>query len=141
MSSNHSLGSSQSGNDVFNLRNPISSLALTPASNTNSTTVVRTNPTSSSSDVRTAPTNKSNTISTFSAHDGASKRLLAEYQQLQKNPVEGVAYVRPRESDLFNWDVAFFGAPDTPYQGGYFKVYFSEIIQIILVNFSKIYYF
>ena len=57
-----------------------------------------------------------------SVTDAASKRLLQELQQLQKNPVEGVAYVRPRDDNLFHWEVAFFGAPDTPYQGGYFKV-------------------
>ena len=59
---------------------------------------------------------------TPTADDLANKRLLKEIKELNESPVEGVAYATPQKNNLFLWDVAFFGAPDTPYQGGYFKV-------------------
>ena len=71
---------------------------------------------------RTAATRKTTPFTQFTASDPASKRLLHELKQLELNPVEGVAYVKPKDDSLFEWDVGLFGAPDTPYQGGYFKV-------------------
>ena len=52
-----------------------------------------------------------------------SKRALSmEFKALQKEPVEGFTVTIPNDSDIYTWQVAIFGPPDTPYQGGYFKV-------------------
>ena len=49
-------------------------------------------------------------------------RLSGELKSLQREPVEGFMVTLPNEEDLYTWQVAIFGPPDTPYQGGYFKV-------------------
>lgn len=126
MNSSHTSTSPQPGSGGTNQRHP------EPAQNSNDSSG---NPVANSTTPRTAGSTNIPGVRTEatcvtkkpmpSVTDAASKRLLQELQQLQKNPVEGVAYVRPRDDNLFNWDVAFFGAPDTPYQGGYFKVRFS----------------
>ena len=41
---------------------------------------------------------------------------------LQEEPVEGFRVKLLNEDNLFEWEVAIFGPPDTLYQGGYFKV-------------------
>lgn len=51
----------------------------------------------------------------------AAKMLCKEYQNLQKEPVEGFCIVKVDESDLYEWIVAIFGPPQTLYEGGYFK--------------------
>jgi len=51
-----------------------------------------------------------------------SKRALnMEFKALQREPVEGFL-VTIQDNDFYTWQVAIFGPPDTPYQGGYFKV-------------------
>lgn len=45
-----------------------------------------------------------------------------EYKSLQEEPVEGFRVKLLNEDNLFEWEVAIFGPPDTLYQGGYFKV-------------------
>lgn len=50
------------------------------------------------------------------------QRLAGELKSLQNEPVEGFMVTLPDDEDLYCWQVAIFGPPDTPYQGGYFKV-------------------
>lgn len=52
----------------------------------------------------------------------AVRALSLEYRGLQDEPVEGFCVKLLNEDNLFEWEVAIFGPPDTLYQGGYFKV-------------------
>ncbi|MGH0168419.1 UNVERIFIED_CONTAM: hypothetical protein FKN15_054855 [Acipenser sinensis] len=61
------------------------------------------------------------------AHRGQSvassqKALMLEMRNLQEEPVEGFRITLVDEADLYNWEVAIFGPPNTHYEGGYFKV-------------------
>lgn len=47
---------------------------------------------------------------------------MLELKSLQEEPVEGFRITLVDESDLYNWEVAIFGPPNTLYEGGYFKV-------------------
>ncbi|NWR25443.1 UB2R1 enzyme, partial [Emberiza fucata] len=51
----------------------------------------------------------------------SQKALLLELKGLQEEPVEGFRVALVDEGDLYTWDVAIFGPPDTHYEGGYFK--------------------
>lgn len=51
----------------------------------------------------------------------AAKVLLNELKSLKESPVAGFTIVNVDESDIYQWTVAIFGAPDTLYAGGYFK--------------------
>lgn len=46
---------------------------------------------------------------------------MLELKSLQDEPVEGFRITLVDESDLYNWEVAIFGPPNTHYEGGYFK--------------------
>ena len=50
----------------------------------------------------------------------ATKALQQELKGLAKEPLEGFT-VRLAHDNLFEWEVAIFGPPNTLYQGGYFK--------------------
>ncbi|VDL90210.1 unnamed protein product [Schistocephalus solidus] len=52
----------------------------------------------------------------------AVKALQKEFKELVESPVEGFKVTLTDESNLFLWDVAIFGPPQTLYEGGYFKV-------------------
>lgn len=52
----------------------------------------------------------------------SQKALMLEMKNLQEEPVEGFKITLVDESDLYNWEVAIFGPPNTHYEGGYFKV-------------------
>ena len=52
----------------------------------------------------------------------SQKGLLLELKGLQEEPVEGFRVTLVDEGDLYNWEVAIFGPPNTYYEGGYFKV-------------------
>ena len=54
----------------------------------------------------------------------AVRALGLEYKSLQDEPVEGFSVKLTNDDNLFEWEVAIFGPPDTLYQGGYFKVSF-----------------
>jgi len=55
---------------------------------------------------------------------GSAVRALAlEYKSLQEEPVEGFRVKLVNDEDMFVWEVALFGPPDTLYQGGYFKAH------------------
>lgn len=62
----------------------------------------------------------------------AVRALSLEYKSLQEEPVEGFRVKLLNDDNLFEWEVAIFGPPDTLYQGGYFKV----SIFIILFQFN-----
>ncbi|XP_023322473.1 ubiquitin-conjugating enzyme E2 R2 [Eurytemora carolleeae] len=53
----------------------------------------------------------------------AVRALALEYKSLQEEPVEGFRVKLLNDDDLFVWEVALFGPPDTLYQGGYFKAH------------------
>ncbi|KAG5847817.1 hypothetical protein ANANG_G00130220 [Anguilla anguilla] len=46
---------------------------------------------------------------------------MLEMKSLQEEPVEGFRITLVDEADLYNWEVAIFGPPNTLYEGGYFK--------------------
>lgn len=52
----------------------------------------------------------------------SQKALMLELKSLQEEPVEGFRVTLVDEGDLYNWEVAIFGPPNTYYEGGYFKV-------------------
>ena len=52
----------------------------------------------------------------------ALRALGLEYRSLQEEPVEGFSVKLVNDDNLFEWEVAIYGPPDTLYQGGYFKV-------------------
>ena len=56
------------------------------------------------------------------ATGSAVRALGLEYKSLQEEPVEGFRVKLVSDEDMFVWEVALFGPPDTLYQGGYFKV-------------------
>ncbi|KAM8874143.1 cell division cycle 34 homolog a [Spinachia spinachia] len=51
----------------------------------------------------------------------SQKALMLEMKSLQDEPVEGFQITLVDESDMYNWEVAIFGPPNTHYEGGYFK--------------------
>nr|ACM08486.1 Ubiquitin-conjugating enzyme E2 R2 [Salmo salar] len=53
----------------------------------------------------------------------SQKALMLELKSLQEEPVEGFRITPVEESDLYNWEVAIFGPPNTLYEGGYFKAH------------------
>eukprot|EP00037_Helgoeca_nana_P031990 m.411592 g.411592 ORF g.411592 m.411592 type:complete len:246 (+) comp28698_c0_seq1:193-930(+) len=55
----------------------------------------------------------------------AAKALAAELKDLTVDPLEGVSVNLGEDDDLFLWNVAIFGPPETIYTGGYFKAQLS----------------
>jgi len=53
----------------------------------------------------------------------AVRALSMEYKGLQEEPVEGFLVKLVNDDNLFEWEVAIYGPPDTLYQGGYFKAH------------------
>uniref|UniRef100_UPI00398E6C67 ubiquitin-conjugating enzyme E2 R2-like n=1 Tax=Pristiophorus japonicus TaxID=55135 RepID=UPI00398E6C67 len=64
----------------------------------------------------------------------SQKALMLELKSLQEEPVEGFRITLVDESDLYNWEVAIFGPPNTHYEGGYFKVRTILLSVISLLN-------
>uniref|UniRef100_G1Q1R4 E2 ubiquitin-conjugating enzyme n=1 Tax=Myotis lucifugus TaxID=59463 RepID=G1Q1R4_MYOLU len=60
---------------------------------------------------------------TAAAMARSQKALMLELKSLQEEPVEGSRINLVDESDLYNWEVAIFGPPNTLYEGGYFKAH------------------
>lgn len=58
----------------------------------------------------------------MSVTSGSSRALALEFQSLQDEPVEGFT-VKLSGDNLFLWEVAIFGPPNTLYEGGYFKAH------------------
>eukprot|EP00095_Tigriopus_kingsejongensis_P001341 maker-scaffold1057_size73593-snap-gene-0.30 protein:Tk01341 transcript:maker-scaffold1057_size73593-snap-gene-0.30-mRNA-1 annotation:"ubiquitin-conjugating enzyme e2-32 kda" len=51
----------------------------------------------------------------------AIRALSLELKSLMEEPLEGTRTKLVNEDNLFEWEMAIFGPPDTLYQGGYFK--------------------
>jgi ubiquitin-conjugating enzyme E2 R len=68
------------------------------------------------------------------ATGSAVRALGLEYKGLQEEPVEGFRVKLVSDEDMFVWEVALFGPPDTLYQGGYFKV----SVQITVYRVQKV---
>lgn len=68
----------------------------------------------------------------------ALRALAVEYKSLQEEPVEGFCVKLVNEDNLFEWEVAIFGPPDTLYMGGYFKVSFSINIDTLFLLFFSV---
>ena len=67
--------------------------------------------------------NASSSSAASNAVSSSAVRALAlELKSLQEDPLEGIRSRLVNEDNLFEWEVALFGPPDTLYQGGYFKV-------------------
>lgn len=64
----------------------------------------------------------------------SQKALMLELKSLQEEPVEGFRITLVEESDLYNWEVAIFGPPNTLYEGGYFKVSLKNILECLPSN-------
>lgn len=62
----------------------------------------------------------------------AVRALALEYKSLQEEPVEGFRVKLLNDDNLFEWEVAIFGPPDTLYQGGYFKVSITFLIALFI---------
>ena len=58
----------------------------------------------------------------------AIRALALEYKSLAEDPVEGFRVKLLNDEDMFLWEVALFGPPDTLYQGGYFKVRHKNVV-------------
>ena len=59
----------------------------------------------------------------------AVRALALELKNLQDDPLEGIQSRLLNEDNIFEWEVALFGPPDTLYQGGYFKVIVQYLIK------------
>lgn len=57
----------------------------------------------------------------------SQKALMLEMKSLQDQPVEGFKVTLVDEADMYNWEVAVFGPPNTHYEGGYFKVRTTDV--------------
>jgi len=55
------------------------------------------------------------------ATSSALRALALEFKSLEEEPVEGFKVKLVNDDNLFEWQVAIFGPPDTLYEGGYFK--------------------
>lgn len=60
-------------------------------------------------------------LSSASSSSSAVRPLQLELKRIQKEPVEGFRVRLPDDSNIFLWEVAIFGPPETLYEGGYFK--------------------
>lgn len=60
--------------------------------------------------------------------NSAVRTLALEYRSLQDEPVEGFCVKLLNDDNLFEWEVAIFGPPETLYEGGYFKVRFNSVL-------------
>ena len=62
--------------------------------------------------------------SSTSGHGPSSavRALALELKSLQDDPLEGIRSKLVNDENMFEWEVALFGPPETLYEGGYFKV-------------------
>jgi Ubiquitin-conjugating enzyme len=78
-------------------------------------------------------------MAVHSSTSSALRFLQLELKKLQEEPVEGFRVHLPDDSNIFVWEVAIFGPPETLYEGGYFKVCMTTnfcIINFVLCAFS-----
>ncbi len=69
----------------------------------------------------------------------AVRALALELKSLVDDPLEGIRTKLVNDEDLFQWEVALFGPPDTLYQGGYFKVRKRKGKRLVLSPLLEIY--
>ena len=69
----------------------------------------------------------------YAVNGAATKALQQELKSLQKEPLEGFT-VQLLNDNIFEWEVAIFGPPNTLYQGGYFKVCEAQCFFFYLKN-------
>lgn len=86
---------------------------------------------------------RTNMSTTTTPSSSAVRALALEYKSLQEEPVEGFRVKLLNDDNLFEWEVAIFGPPDTLYQGGYFKVrtfctFFTHFLIVFRWLFKKI---
>lgn len=74
------------------------------------------------SEVGPRPQDRKTVTMAMQPSSSAVRALSLEYRGLQDEPVEGFCVKLLNEDNLFEWEVAIYGPPDTLYQGGYFKV-------------------
>jgi ubiquitin-protein ligase len=65
------------------------------------------------------------------SNSSALRFLQLELKRLQEEPVEGFRVGLPDDSNIFVWEVAIFGPPETLYEGGYFKVCVSKVFNVV----------
>jgi len=58
-----------------------------------------------------------------SSNSSAVRALGLELKSLQDDPLEGIRARLINDDNMFEWEVALFGPPETLYQGGYFKAH------------------
>jgi ubiquitin-conjugating enzyme E2 R len=58
-----------------------------------------------------------------SVASSAVRALSLELKSIQEEPIEGFRVHLLNDDNLFDWEVAIFGPPDTLYQAGYFKAH------------------
>jgi len=51
-----------------------------------------------------------------------SKRIMKEYDELQKTPIDGVSAGPINENEINKWTATIIGPSDTPYAGGIFNL-------------------
>lgn len=73
----------------------------------------------------------SSSSSASSGVSSAIRALALELKSLTEEPLEGIRTRLIKDENLFEWEVALFGPPDTLYQGGYFKVIHILYCQIL----------
>lgn len=64
----------------------------------------------------------------------AVRSLQQEMKKIQEEPVEGFIVRLPDDSDIFLWEVAIFGPPETLYEGGYFKVLSLDLYKLEIIK-------
>ena len=69
-----------------------------------------------------ASSSSSSSAAVTSPSSASVRALALELKSLQDDPLEGIRTKLVNDENLFEWEVALFGPPDTLYQGGYFKV-------------------
>ena len=62
--------------------------------------------------------------------ESAKKKLLADFENIQKNPSDNFSTV-PNETNIMIWSAVIFGPQDSPYEDGIFK-----LLQILSCNWS-----
>lgn len=67
-----------------------------------------------------------------SSSSSSVRFLQLELKRLQDEPVEGFRVRLLDDSNLFVWEVAIFGPPDTLYEGGYFKVFTYSVVPLFM---------
>jgi len=55
----------------------------------------------------------------------AQKRIVKEYSELQKKPLEGMKISLPSEADMHQWQILIDGPKGSPYEGGVFTLHLS----------------